>query len=75
MEIVPFTLSTVEDRPDRVYAACMWIQSENDESTVVVFRREPDGRHTLGISGTPENALRTHSRITPLRIEWCDREN
>lgn len=72
MEIVPFMLSSVEDRPDRVYAACMWITSQNGKSEVIIFRREPNGQHMLGISDSPEKALRLHSSVTPLRIEWCD---
>ena len=75
MDIVPFTLSAVEDRPNRVYAACMWVQSDNDDSAVVVFRRGPNGQHLLGVSETPESALSLYSRIMPLRIEWCDEEN
>lgn len=75
MNIVPFTLSSTEDTANRVYAACMWITSDNGDSEVVVFRRGTDGHPMLGISDSPERALRLHSMVTPLRIEWCDDAN
>lgn len=75
MEIVPFMLTSTEDTTNRVYAACMWITTDTGDSEVVVFRRGTDGLPMLGLSDSPERALRLHSMVTPLRIEWCDNTN
>ncbi|OLF04544.1 hypothetical protein BLA60_40345 [Actinophytocola xinjiangensis] len=75
MDIVPFMLTSTEDTTNRVYAACMLITTDAGDSDVVVFRRGTDGAPMLGISDSPERALRLHSMVTPLRIEWCHDTN
>lgn len=75
MNIVPFMLTSTEDTTNRVYAARMWITTDNGDSDVIVFRRGTDGQPMLGISASPDRALRLHSMVTPLRIEWCHDTN
>ncbi|GAB3447721.1 hypothetical protein [Actinophytocola sediminis] len=76
MDIRTFTLETIDDCADSVYAVGMSITRPSGEQEVVTFRRDPaSGLATITNTTTPERALAQFERITPMRLLWTDDRN
>ncbi|GAB3454231.1 hypothetical protein [Actinophytocola sediminis] len=70
MKIKTFTLETVDDCEDNVYAIGMSI-TVGDDQEVLVFRRDPSsGQATFMSTTTPARALDNFQRIMPMRLVW-----
>jgi hypothetical protein len=73
MNIRTFTLETLDNRDDNVYAVGMSIARPCGDQDVLVFRRDPtSGQASLVNTTTPENALRRFQRVMPMRLVWTD---
>jgi hypothetical protein len=74
--IKTFTLETVDDCHDNIYAIGMSIASDSSQE-VVVFRRDPVSHQATFMSTTtPERALDSFQRVMPMRLVWTqDQDN
>ncbi|OLF05870.1 hypothetical protein BLA60_34380 [Actinophytocola xinjiangensis] len=68
MTAIPFALVSAEDR-DRVVAYGLDIELASGRD-VVTFRRDGDGRSTVTVHRSVEDAVRRYQGLTPVELEW-----